>query len=321
MHTLLDYQKQIEKGLRQAQFPLEPRDLYDPLRYFFTLGGKRLRPLLLLMSHKAFGGDPAKVIGPALAMEIFHNFTLIHDDIMDEAPIRRGQATVHEKWSPNVGILSGDALMVKAYQELGKAEPKHLPAVLEIFNATALWICEGQQFDMDYEQRKDVTIPEYLRMIRLKTSVLLGSSLKIGAILANADMGSAEQIRHFGECIGMAFQLQDDLLDAFGDHRKVGKQTGGDIVANKKTYLLIRALEKAEADQKKELEDLLTSNPVDKVQQVIQLYHALNIREETCKVIDQYHKEGLKYLEALPLTNNRKAPLLAFAKKLLVREY
>ncbi len=250
----LEYlQALISEEVNKLAFPEYPVALYEPISYILSLGGKRMRPALLLMACDLFGGDIEAAISPALAIEVFHNFTLMHDDIMDNAPLRRGSVTVHERWNNNVGILSGDVMLVQGYKLMMQVEDRLLRPILDIFNTTAVGVCEGQQLDMEFEERNDVGIDEYINMIRLKTAVVLGGALKIGALIGGADSKDADLLSSFGEHLGIAFQLQDDILDVYGDPEKFGKQVGGDIISNKKTFLLIKALESADAQQKKEL--------------------------------------------------------------------
>src|SRR5476651_2411466 len=258
MKQLTDLQVLISKAVDALKFPESPAELYEPISYILDLGGKRLRPSLLLMACDLFGGDVNKAIEPALAIEVFHNFTLMHDDIMDKAPLRRGKKTVHEKWNANVAILSGDAMMVEANKLMMKVDDPILRRVMDVFNETATGVCEGQQIDMSFEQRNNVLIDEYLNMIRLKTAVLLGGTLKIGAIIGGASLNDAQLLYSFGVNLGIAFQLQDDILDVYGDPEKFGKQVGGDILSNKKTYLLIKALELAKDDHLQQLNHWLS---------------------------------------------------------------
>jgi geranylgeranyl diphosphate synthase type II len=259
MHSLSHFQQLIEKGLSSLELDKKPAELYDPIQYMLNLGGKRMRPALLLMSNEMFGGNPEEVISPALGIEVFHNFTLLHDDIMDKAPLRRTKATVHEKWNANVAILSGDTMFVQSCQLMMKVNDKYLRKVMDLFMKTAIEVCEGQQYDMNYESIEKVSLDEYLEMIALKTAVLLGGSLAIGAICADAKEDDIENIYHFGKKLGIAFQLQDDILDAYGDAEKFGKQVGGDIISNKKTFLLISACEQAKGKQLEQLTFLLES--------------------------------------------------------------
>ena len=284
MKQLTDLQALINNAVDKLNFPKHPAELYEPISYILALGGKRLRPALLLMACDLFGGDVESAVEPALAIEVFHNFTLMHDDIMDNAPLRRGQATVHQKWNSNVAILSGDAMMVEANKLMMKVPDAILRKVMEVFNETATGVCEGQQIDMSFEQRGNVSIDEYLNMIRLKTAVLLGGTLKIGAIIGGATPADAQLLYDFGVNLGIAFQLQDDILDVYGDPDKFGKQVGGDIISNKKTYLLIKALELAKDTQSTELNNWITVQEFanqEKVSAVTDIYNQLQIRSHS----------------------------------------
>ncbi len=319
------YHLLIEEALKNKVYGSSPKELYEPISYIMSLGGKRLRPVLVLMAADFFGGDISKAIHPALAVELFHNFTLVHDDIMDKAPLRRNQPTVHKKWNDSVAILSADAMMVKAYQELCKAEISVLPALLDIFSETAVKVCEGQQFDMNYELQNKVSIIQYLKMIELKTAVLLGGSLKIGAIIGGAREEDAQALYNFGKHIGIAFQLQDDILDVFADSEKFGKQKGGDIIANKKTYLLLKAVEMVEGNRymKEELEQWLNApqfNPSEKVEAVTNIYNFLNVKELATKEMKKQYDLAFTFLEPIPVDENKKRELISFAESLMVRE-
>jgi len=321
MLALRDYTVLIEKELERIDFPSSPSNLYDPLRYFLKIGGKRMRPILTLLGAEAFGVDKDKALNAALAIEVFHNFSLIHDDIMDDAPLRRGQETVHEKWNNNIAILSGDVLLVKAYQLIAKNDPQSLPEILDIFNRTAVEVCEGQQMDMDFESRDNVSIEEYIEMIRLKTSVLLGCALETGAIVAGASKNDAKLIYEFGQQIGIAFQIQDDILDLYADPEKFGKQVGGDVISNKKTLLLLKAFEIANETQIAQLNALLAEQDlVLKVKSVRTLFDDLAIRE-ICKGImnDHYNKAKLA-MNQLSISDESKKPLLELAAYLMERE-
>jgi geranylgeranyl diphosphate synthase type II len=323
MKKLDDLQDIISEAIDRLEIPGHPAALYEPVRYILSLGGKRLRPALLLMACDLFGGDVDKAVSPALAIELFHNFTLVHDDIMDNAPIRRGKPTVHEKWGRNEGILSGDAMLVLSYQLLMQVNPGILTPVLEIFNATALGVCEGQQLDMDFENRSDVTIPEYLDMIRLKTSVLLGGTLKIGALIGGAAFADAALLNTFGENLGIAFQLQDDILDVYGDPDKFGKQVGGDIIANKKTYLLIKAFKLATPAQLDVLGQWMNEKDFDsleKVDAITAIYNRLEVREAAEQEMQAYADKAFAALDGINLPDEGKQYLRAFADGLLVRE-
>lgn len=291
--------KDLNKEISKTVYGKEPAELYEPIRYIMDLGGKRMRPLLTLLTYYIFDENYEKILKPALAVEVFHNFSLMHDDIMDNAPLRRGKPTVHAKWNSNIAILSGDVMLVQAYKHLMEADSNYLHKALELFNETAAGVCEGQQFDMNFETIPSVSIPEYLNMIRLKTAVLLGFSMELGGILGGADEKSCKYLKSCGTSAGIGFQLKDDLLDVYGDAATFGKQVGGDIIANKKTYLLIRALEKADSQTKKELERLLTDKTIsdkDKVNKVTAIYTKLGIKEETEALIQQYFEKAIDAL-------------------------
>ena len=323
MKKLEDLQGIISEAVTNMAFPESPAELYEPISYILSLGGKRMRPALLLMACDLFGGDIEAAIPPALAIEVFHNFTLMHDDIMDNAPLRRGKTTVHERWNQNVGILSGDVMLVQGYKLMMQVEDRLLRPILDIFNTTAIGVCEGQQFDMDFEKRDDVSIDEYLNMIRLKTAVVLGGALKIGALIGGAALKDAELISSFGEHLGIAFQLQDDILDVYGDPEKFGKQVGGDIISNKKTYLLIKALELAKDKQLTELENWLSLKQFDneeKVSAVTEIYNQLNIRQYAEEAMQYYADNAFEALNAINLPEEHKQYLHDFADGLLVRE-
>jgi geranylgeranyl diphosphate synthase type II len=321
MQEISAYTAYIEKEIAGLDFPLTPSNLYDPLRYFMQLGGKRMRPILTLLGTELFGEKKEKAINAALSVETFHNFSLIHDDIMDEAPLRRNQATVHHKWNQNIAILSGDVLFVKAFQLLAKHEPHQLANLLELFNKTAIEVCEGQQMDMDFETRSDVTIEEYIEMIRLKTSVLLGCALEMGAIVANASQSDKKLLYTFGQHIGIAFQIQDDILDLYADPEKFGKQVGGDVISNKKTLLNLKAIELASSAQKEQLTQLSLSVDFDnKIKVTTEIYNAIGARA-ACEVVMQKHYEiALKALDAIEVTANQKIPLIKLAESLMQRE-
>lgn len=322
MHTLSYFQELIEKGLSKLELDKKPAELYDPIQYMLNLGGKRMRPALLLMSNEMFGGNPEEVISPALGIEVFHNFTLLHDDIMDNAPLRRTKATVHEKWNANVAILSGDTMFVQSCQLMMKVKDHHLRKVMDLFMRTAIEVCEGQQYDMNFEKEDKVSLEEYLEMIALKTAVLLGGSLAIGAICANAKENDIENIYDFGKKLGIAFQLQDDILDAYGDIEKFGKQVGGDIISNKKTFLLISACEQAKGKQLERLTLLLNQKNFvaeEKVKTVISIYDELNIKEQAEQKMDEYFHQAMKHLKTIQVSDDRKDLLASFAEKLMVR--
>ena len=300
----------------------QPQSLYEPVRYVLSLGGKRIRPVLLLMAYELYRSDTDRVLSSALGLETYHNYTLLHDDVMDRADVRRGRPTVHKVWNENAAILSGDSMLVLAYQLMAKAEPQHLKAVLDLFTETALEIGEGQQMDLEFENRDDVREEEYIEMIRLKTSVLLACALKLGAIQADAPETDAENLYRFGEQLGLAFQLQDDLLDVYGDFKTFGKKIGGDILCNKKTYMLINALRLANEDQHRELVGWLSRSdydPEEKIHAVTALYDAIGIRSLAEQKINAYFEAALQSLEQVALTAERKQPLRDLATSLLGR--
>lgn len=319
------YQQQISKALEGRTYGVQPKELYAPIEYIMALGGKRMRPVLVMLGCDFFDGNPDKALHSAIAIELFHNFTLVHDDIMDKAPLRRGKPTVHEKWNDNIAILSGDAMMVRAYQELCKTESDLLPSLLEIFSDTAAKVCEGQQLDMNYEKLSKVSIVSYLKMIELKTAVLLGGALKMGAIIGGAREEDAKNLFGFGKHIGMAFQLQDDILDVYADEEKFGKQKGGDIIANKKTYLLLKALEMAENNRylKEELQLWVAAphfDPKEKVEAVTNIYNFLNVKELARKEMQKEYDAAISCLKDIPVADAKKNILIAFADSLMVRE-
>jgi len=297
--------------------------LYDPVDYILSLGGKRLRPILTLLVADLYNAELDKVAKPAFGIEVFHNFTLLHDDIMDNAPLRRGKQTVHEKWGINAGILSGDVMFVQAFTLVTSCETKYLRRVLDLFNVTAIEVCEGQQYDMDFETRNDVTIDEYIEMIRLKTSVLVGCAMELGAILSGVSETESKLIYEFGEKLGLAFQIKDDVLDVFGDAKLVGKQVGGDILANKKTFLLLQAQKDASSDQKKELEKWLniSDQPAKKVEAVKSIYRNLSIKEKAEDLMQNYYNLAIDALNKTSLENSGKKVLQSFADNLMSRTF
>lgn len=300
-----------------------PTELYQPITYIMSLGGKRFRPLLTLLAASIFDTDIEKVMKPAMAVEVFHNFTLMHDDIMDRAPLRRGMPTVHEKWNANTAILSGDVMLIRAYDLLLDVPKDKLRLVLMRFNQTAAEVCEGQQLDMNFETRWDVTEEEYIGMIRLKTSVLLGFALELGGIIAGADDETVQLLYNAGENMGIGFQLKDDLLDVYGDPAKFGKQVGGDIIANKKTFLLIEALSKAEGELKTQLDGWISREAFDsaeKVAAVTAIYDALDIRAFTERKINEYFSRGMASLRQLRSDSVQKEVLLQFVEQLVARD-
>ena len=312
---------QIESGIKKQKFGKEPRSLYEPLRYIMALGGKRLRPLLTLLSYSLYKRDARSIVPIATAVEVFHNFTLLHDDIMDNAPLRRGNPTVHEKWDVNTAILSGDVMQIKVYSLLLGIERSKLKEVLTAFNQCATEVCEGQQWDMEFEGKSNVTEAEYLDMIRLKTAALLGFSLELGAMLAGASRNDQQALRDVGIHIGIGFQLKDDLLDVYADKKKFGKQVGGDIIANKKTFLLINALAKAKGNDKRELTHWLKMKTFDKkrkIEAVTGIYDSLGIRPMTEKKINHYFKKGYAHLERIRGVNKKE--LIEFIEGIRNRE-
>jgi geranylgeranyl diphosphate synthase type II len=317
------YGKLIAEYIQNTEYPKQPADLYDPIKYILSLSGKRIRPLLVLMGAKLFGKENLQEVVPAsIAIEYFHNFSLIHDDIMDRAPLRRGKATVHQKWNDNVAILSGDALLVKAYQELGKSPSAHIPDLLNVFNKVALEVCEGQQYDMDFEKKSNVSEDDYLNMIRLKTSVLLGGALQMGAILANADQQQQQLIYDFGVNLGIAFQLQDDYLDVYGNPETFGKQVGGDILCNKKTILRIKTEQLLDEESKEEFQkliDLDTIEDADKVSRMKNLYAKFEVDKYAEDIKSRYMELAYNKLDSIAVSEAQKAELRMLADTLMHR--
>lgn len=314
--------KEVEAEIKRHRFGSQPKSLYEPIRYIMSLGGKRLRPLLVMMAYALFKNNPKSIVRYAIAVEAFHNFTLLHDDIMDNAPLRRGKPTVHEKWNVNTAILSGDVMLVKVYELFRELDSELLKEALRIFNKCAAEVCEGQQWDMEFETKQKVSEAQYIEMIRLKTAVLLGLSLELGAFLAGADEKQRAALNDFGTHIGIGFQLKDDLLDVYADKQKFGKQVGGDIIANKKTFLLIKAMEKARGNDKKELTYWLNAkkfNKQKKVKAVTALYDKLNIPLETEAKIQYYFDRGFEKLDAIN-DSPEKAMLIKFTQDLIIRQ-
>lgn len=312
----------IEKEIKKQKFGKKPDSLYDPIRYIMLLGGKRLRPLLVLLSYSLYKKNPESIIKYAVAVEAFHNFTLMHDDIMDRAPLRRGKITVHEKWNVNTAILAGDVMLVKVYEMFLDLSEKKLVQVLKAFNQCAAEVCEGQQWDMEFETQTEVSDREYIQMIRLKTAALLGFGLELGAILADAPEKDRKALREFGINLGIGFQLKDDWLDVYGDKRKFGKQVGGDIISNKKTFMLIKALEKADKQTGKQLSNWLGVKRFSKAKKVLavtEIYNTLKIGELTEKKAADYFMKAFKSIDNLSL-NERSKELKFFASTLIARE-
>lgn len=316
--------KLVNDYLEQLPYDRRPASLYEPIRYVLSMGGKRIRPVLMLLSYNLFKEDPETILMPACALETYHNYTLLHDDLMDNADLRRGHETVHKKWNANTAILSGDSMLVLAYQRMQQCSSDKMAEVLALFTETALEIGEGQEYDMAFEHRDDVSEEEYIEMIRLKTSVLLACALKIGAILASASKEDADNLYRFGEQIGLAFQLQDDFLDVYGDTRVFGKAIGGDITSNKKTFMLINALNHANDDQRRQLESWICATKFDrdeKVAAVTRLYNEIGIDRMAQDKIAYYFEQSRKYLQAVSVDESRKAELAAYAQRMMNRQY
>ncbi|MGZ8509696.1 MAG: polyprenyl synthetase family protein [Chitinophagaceae bacterium] len=321
MHSFEQLSQQFAQYFDQRSFPAEPATLYEANDYFLKMGGKRVRPVLCLMGNELFDDIKPDAWEVATAIELFHNFTLIHDDIMDKAPLRRGVETLHKKYGESTAILAGDVMQVIAYEHLNKVHTTFLHQVLGLFNTTARQVCEGQQVDMDFEKKERVGHDEYLKMIELKTSVLLAASLKMGAILGGAGERNQKLLYEFGRKLGLAFQVQDDYLDAFGDPDKFGKQVGGDILSNKKTFLLIHALEAASASQQKELKQLMESTHDDKVQKILQLFRDCKVDAWALQLKNQFLDEAFNHLEDIAVLSVRKEPLKQLGLFLIQREH
>ncbi len=322
MEFIKGYTKLIEREIDVLNFPQHPKNLYEPLRYFMKLGGKRMRPILTLLSAEMFGLNKEDVLKSALAVEVFHNFSLIHDDIMDEAPLRRNHPTVHTKWNLNNAILSGDVLFVKAYELLTEQQLGDLRRTLQLFNQTAIEVCEGQQLDMDFELRNDVTIAEYTEMIRLKTSVLLGCALELGAIAANASKEDCQNIYDFGLNVGIAFQIQDDILDLYADPDKFGKQVGGDVMSNKKTMLYLQAKKYATAEQFETLKQLTNWNDLEeKVAKTRILFDQIGVKEMCEATMDEYYTKAKEAITKISVDEENKKVLMQLGDYLLIRQH
>lgn len=323
MYTSAQILEKVEQALGSLPYERKPEGLYAPVRYVLSLGGKRIRPVLMLMGYNLYKDDVERIMMPALGLETYHNYTLLHDDLMDRADVRRGHATVHRKWDENAAILSGDSMLVLAYQRMAQCDAAILPQVMELFTETALEIGEGQQYDIEFETRNDVTEDEYIEMIRLKTSVLLACALKLGAMLAGAPKTDAEILYDFGEQIGLAFQLQDDYLDVYGDFKTFGKRIGGDILCNKKTYMLINAQLLANDIQRKELEHWLTAKDYDeeeKIKSVTHLYDEIGIPQIARKKIEYYYSLAEQSLAKVNLPEEKKTLLWQYAQQMLNRK-
>ena len=314
----------VNDYLDKLPYNRNPKSLYEPIKYVLSMGGKRVRPTLMLLAYNLYRENPEKILMNAIALETYHNYTLLHDDLMDHADVRRGKPTVHRKWDANTAILSGDSMLVLAYERMAQCDAEHLSDVLKLFTETALEIGEGQQYDMEFETRNDVTEDEYIEMIRLKTSVLLACALKMGAILADASKEDQENLYKFGEQIGLAFQLQDDYLDVYGDPKVFGKAIGGDITSNKKTYMLINAFNHANAEQRAELEKWVAAVDFDrdeKVRAITQLYNEIGIDKMAIDKINWYFEQSKKYLQAVSVSEERKEELAHYAEKMMKRKY
>jgi len=323
MHAIDQFQDFFITYLEKQTITKEPENLYDPIAYILGLGGKRIRPVLTLMTTEVFNGDYKKALPAAMAVEVFHNFSLVHDDIMDDAPLRRGNTTVHEKWDINTGILSGDAMLILAYQYFEQYEPVIFMRLAKLFSKTALEVCEGQQWDVDFETRDDVTIPEYLKMIEYKTAVLVAAAMKMGAIVAETSEENADLIYEFGLNLGLAFQLQDDYLDAFGDPKTFGKQVGGDIIVNKKTYLYLKAMAfspKEEASQLLQLFSMQLEDNTAKIKSVKEIFNSSGASKVTQEAIHDYTLQAFETLDKMNIEDNKKEVLRTFGENLMGRK-
>ncbi len=324
MHSIEQLQNIINKAIAETKYTAKPAELYEPISYLMQLGGKRMRPVLVLVSTELFGGNVSKALDAAIGIELFHNFTLMHDDIMDKAPLRRGNPTVHVKWNESAAILSGDVMFVEAYKLMIRVDDSILRKVLDIFSDTASGVCQGQQADMNFEKRDHVSLEEYIEMIRLKTAVLLAGSMQIGALIGGADKEQADLLYEFGENLGLAFQLQDDILDVYGDPEKFGKQVGGDILADKKTFLLIKARELARGESASELDKWLNKPDVlsdNKVNAITSVYNSLGVRKLAEAEMENYVRKALNALDKISVENSKKELLRGFAEQLLIREH
>lgn len=323
MLSTKEYQEFFVDYLKEFTISKEPENLYNPINYILELGGKRLRPVLTLLTAEVFNANYKEALDAALSIEVFHNFSLVHDDIMDDAPLRRGKQTVHEKWDTNTGILSGDAMLILAYQLFEKYTPNIFQALAKLFSKTALEVCEGQQYDIDFETRDDVTIPEYLKMIEYKTAVLVGAAMKMGAIVANASVEDQNSIYEFGRLLGIAFQLQDDYLDAFGNPETFGKQAGGDIIENKKTFLYLKAIDYLNTSKRNQLQQLFSINledNTDKIKAVKQFFIESGSADATKKEIEIYTNKAFSVLDTLSATEDKKNVLRELGKGLMIRK-
>jgi geranylgeranyl diphosphate synthase, type II len=321
MHSFKDLAAIFAEKFTTQHFPAQPENLYHPSNYFLQIGGKRVRPVLCLMGNELFDAIVPDAFHVANAIELFHNFSLVHDDIMDEAPLRRGFETIHTKYNLSTALLSGDVMLIKAYEYLNSIQTTHLHPILHLFNKTATEVCEGQMMDMDFEKQATVNLQDYIKMIELKTSVLLACSLQMGSILGGASEGNRQKIYRFGLNLGIAFQIQDDYLDAYGNPEKFGKDVGGDIKQNKKTFLLLHALEVANPEQKQRLQQLMQENPTDKVEQVLQIFTACNVDAWAKELKDKYLQTAFTCLDDIVVASSRKHPLIELANFLVQRDY
>ena len=323
MYTSEDLLKKVNEALDNLVYDRQPASLYDPIKYVLSIGGKRVRPVLTMLAYNLYKDNPLSIMSQAIGLETYHNFTLLHDDLMDHADMRRGHETVHKKWDANRAILSGDTMLLQAFERVEDCDPAKLPAIFKVFIQTTLEIGEGQQLDVEFENRNDVTEDEYIEMIRLKTSVLLACACKIGAIMADAPAEDVENMYKFGEKHGLAFQLQDDLLEVYGDPAVFGKNIGGDITSNKKTYMLINAFNRANPTQLAELTkwvDAKEFNRNEKVAAVTNLYNEIGIRKLCEQKIEQYYQESLVYLEKVKVSDERKTEIKAYAAEMMKRQ-
>ncbi len=323
-NSLHDIQEMITAHIAGMGLDRQPGGLYEPVAYCLKNGGKRMRPVMTLLGCQLFGGDLEKAVSPALGLELFHNFTLMHDDIMDNAPLRRSQPTVHAKWGPNAAILSGDVMFALAYSHMLEVPDQYLRKVMELFNQTVIEVCEGQQYDMDFESMEHVSEADYLEMIRLKTAVLPAACLKTGAIIAGASDDNAQKLYRFGECVGLSFQLRDDWLDVYGEEAVFGKKSGGDIIANKKTWLTIKAFELAGPEQKDLLDKAFSggiTDPEEKVKQVKKIYEHLGIRELAIQKMEEYYRLAFEHLDGIAVAPEQKEGVATLAKNLLDRRH
>ena len=320
MHSFKELSQLFAKHFEQNHFPAKPANLYEPCDYFLQIGGKRIRPVLTLLGNELFAEINQDAFEVATAIELFHNFTLIHDDMMDAASLRRGMQTVHTKYNSNIALLSGDVMLIKAYEYLAKINSEYLARILQLFNKTAAEVCEGQQLDMDFESQENVSLDDYIEMIGLKTSVLLAAALQMGAIIGGASEGNCNHLYQFGLNLGIAFQIQDDYLDAFGDPEKFGKEVGGDIKQNKKTFLFLHTLEVANDLQKQQIAKLIKENPEDKVQQMLAIFKECNVDAWANELKEKYYQIALKDLDDIAVTSVRKKALIELAEFLIQRE-